>query len=141
MDLHSPSAEERHREYERFLERRARRYRTGRAIVATIAALNVLAALVSAVTDLHIRAVILLIVQFVLSFALLIGVAWVRYLFVIGAGLNAAALIGLLPEYGSELTGGTTVLLLAEFAVFAASALLLLFHSGVKEFLYKQKNG
>jgi len=135
---------EREREYEKFAERQERQFRLGKAIVFTIASLNILFTLLSAFLNFNFFSVI---IQIALSIALYMGVAWVRYLFAIGAVLGIFFGIALLVELAGLASSGAAVpawifILNGVMILFAgASSLLLLFNSAVSEFLYAQKNG
>lgn len=136
----SVTKEEREQEYERYLERQQRQFKLGRIIVYTIAILNIVAALISAVVDVNIFS---LIIQLALSIALIAGVSWVRYLFVVGAGLSTLfTFIHLLEGLNeSYMTGGLAAVLLLQIAYSIASCILLLRSNAVSDFLYAQKNG
>ncbi len=132
------SKAEREQEYNRFVEKQARQYKTGRAIVFSIAGINMLIALLAFIYNLN---VLNLIVQLTLSICLALGVSWVRYLFIIGAGL-AVLVYGMVVFValgeGLLLIGILSLL----YVAYAVAVTILLFRSeAVSEFLYKQKNG
>lgn len=130
--------EDRTRAYEQFMERQQRRYRLGKAIVFTIAALNVVFSLISAVLELRLFS---LLIQIALSVALFMGVTWVRYLFVFGAALQIFLALNLLLHAGAALPAGWIAVIVVQMIVAGVSGALLLFSSAVSDFLYTQKNG
>lgn len=135
------TAEEREQELLRFAKKQEKMYATGRTIVITIAAINILSVIVSQFIRFNFFS---LISQIILSIMLVAGVSWVRYLFAAGAGLNVFLLLYLMSNLaGSGVLGGGTVLviILLQIAFSAASAILLFTSKSVSEFLYAQKNG
>jgi len=130
--------EDRARAYEKFMERERKRYRLGQAIVFTIAALNVVFSLISAVLELRLFS---LLIQIALSVALFMGVTWVRYLFVFGAALQIFLGLNLLANAGVMLSAGWTAFIVLQMIIAGVSGALLLFSSAVSDFLYTQKNG
>ena len=125
---------------QKFKQNQASMQNMGRRIVFVIAAANAIFSFFSFFQNWNI---ISLIVQVVLSVALFCGVAWVRYLFIIGSVLGVVVTIAVLPEImtDSRVPAGLIILLAANVAFAIASAVLLLANKGVREFLYSQKNG
>lgn len=135
----SETKEEREREYENYLKRQKRQFATGKIIVFTIAGLNVANAIISAFVDFNF---ISLIIQVAISIALVAGVTWIRYLFVIGAALSVFSNLMFLVGWDSSyMTGGLAILIVIQIAYAAAACLLLLKSNAVSDFLYAQKNG
>ncbi|RKP46739.1 MerR family transcriptional regulator [Cohnella endophytica] len=131
------SKEEREEEYERYLKRQERRYKVGKGIVFAIAAINVAAAIFSAVINL---ALFSLIVQIAISIALFAGVTWVRYVFIFGAALSTLSGFSLLMQWGEySLPSAVAVLIVGMMVYSVVSCVLLLRSEAVKEFLYTQK--
>ncbi len=135
------SKEEKEAGYQEFLSYQERQYKVGKGIVYTLAVLNVLASAGSMVLDFSFRTLFSFVVQIILSVALCWGVGWVRWLFVAGAGLSAAAMLGLLcqPEFWQIGSAFLTVYVLVSLAFSIITALLLIFSKAVREFLYAQK--
>ncbi|QMV41221.1 helix-turn-helix domain-containing protein [Cohnella cholangitidis] len=136
----SETKEEREREYERYLKRQKRQYAMGKAIVFTIAGINVVSTILSSFVQFNLFA---LIIQVALSIALVAGVTWIRYLFAVGAALSVLSHFYVLTGgYDSNLmTAGLAVLIIVQIAYSIAACLLLLINNAVKDFLYAQKNG
>jgi len=132
--------EDREREYELYLKRQGRNFATGRIIVYAIAGFNAVGALASAFLAFNF---IVLIVQIALSIALVAGVSWIRYLFAVGAALNALrALLGLfLGLSEGVMTPAFGIVSVFVLAYSVAACILLLRSQAVSDFLYKQKNG
>lgn len=134
--------EDRQELYDRHVRAQERLYARGRAIVWTIAVLNVLGGLLSFFTQWN---VIALAVQIVLSVALVRGVSWVRYLFAVGAALSSLWMLGaLLGGVSAETTVGRVwlTLLIGLYLGYSVASCVCLFASkAVSEFLYAQKNG
>lgn len=131
--------EDREREFEQFEVRQQRQYRLGQIIVYSIASIHVISTIVSAFISFNF---ISFIIQFVLVIALFAGVTWVRYLFAVGAVLSILMGCTLLASgYVSQLSTGFVWILVIQMFYSAGASVLLLAHSGVKEFLYEQKNG
>ncbi|MCX7708682.1 MAG: hypothetical protein N2484_02415 [Clostridia bacterium] len=123
-----------------FEQRQARQFKFGKAIVFTIAAVNILSALVSAFYNFNL---ISMIIQIVLSVALFAGISWVRYLFAGGAALSTMIIIYALTSVGfdSGLSVAEIVIVLACLVYSVASCIVLFASKSVSEFLYSQKNG
>ncbi len=134
----SETKEEREQEYNRYLARQERQYTMGRAIVFSIASINVIFAILSAFTDFRFFS---LIIQVAMSIALFAGVTWVRYLFVIGSALSILLSFMVIAGYAAEMPWGVLLLTVIQMGFSAGSAILLLRSNAVSDFLYSQKNG
>lgn len=134
----SETKEEREREYERYLKRQARQYTAGKVIVFTIAVLNIVNAIFSAFLDFNFIAFI---IQVIISIALVAGVTWVRYLFVVGSVLSILFNFMLLAGWDESYTSGIAILIAVQMVYAITSCLLLIKSNAVSEFLYSQKNG
>lgn len=145
----SESREEKDAEYVAYQEREASRYLWGQRIVITIAVVNVIMSILSAfVGQFNFFSFVW---QLVCSGLLVMGYGWVRYLFITGGFISAFMYIvlfwQLLGYHPDGLAAGfaeVPLLFIFAFLVFlnsAVSASLLLFHKGVHDFLYAQKNG
>ncbi|XEC95565.1 hypothetical protein AB6A23_03045 [Paenibacillus tarimensis] len=133
------SKEERERGYQQFQRRQERQYKIGKAIVFTIASIQIISAVISAFFEFRF---LVLLIQVGLGIALFAGVAWVRYVFVCFGAVNLLlGFILLLGGYASEMTVGQIWLVVTLMVYAALASILLLKNSGVKEFLYSQKNG
>ncbi|MHA7965746.1 MerR family transcriptional regulator [Paenibacillus sp. CAU 1782] len=132
------SKEEREQEYNRFVEKQARQYTRGRAIVFAIAGINVLLTFFAFFYNLNI---INLIIQVVFSICLALGIRWVRYLFIAGAGISVLRFVAPLFWAFSEGLLLIAFLIVLYIAYAIASCLLLIRSEAVSEFLYTQKNG
>lgn len=121
-------------------------YTRGKTIVFTIALLNVVSAVISSVIDFSL---LQLAVQIALSIALFRGVSWVKYFFIIGAGLSCCISVSLLLKnetyWIASLNQTIGILLIAYLVLnlcYSIIVAILLFKSrAVSEFLYAQKNG
>lgn len=135
----SETKEDREREFERFEVRQQQQYRIGHIIVYSIASIHMISTIVSAFISFNF---ISFIIQLVLVIALFAGVTWVRYIFVVGAVLSIFIGFTIFASgYGSEMPSGLVWFLVVQMVYSAGASVLLLAHSGVKEFLYAQKNG
>jgi DNA-binding transcriptional MerR regulator len=145
FDPEEPDKEE---TYQRFLDRQQRLYERGRVLVWLIAGINVALTLVSCFLGAG-RGWLSVIIQTILSIALAMGVRWVQYLFIVGAGLGAAVGIWTIASLAVE---GELTLLLADqpFLIFLlifqlieaiSAGWILLKSESVREFLYRQRNG
>lgn len=114
--------------------------RRGRMIVYTVAALNLIFAVISAFYRFNILA---LAVQLALSAALALGVGWVRWLFAADAVADAAVIFYVmfaktdffaLPWYGM-------LCVAALIAFYLAAGVTLFFSKSVSEFLYEKRFG
>ncbi len=143
------SREQKDAEYASYEKRQANRYLWGKRIVIGIVAVNIIFSLIS---NLFINInIVTLILDIVFSIMLLRGIGWVRYLYIASDIINIFAYITLLAtlftEYFTELGALSTqqpLLLLYAGLIFIKAitgSLLLIFHKGVHEFLYAQKNG
>lgn len=143
------SKEEKEAAYAAYQEREAVRYLWGQRIVVTIAVINVILTVVSAfVGQFNLLSFVW---QLVCSALLVMGYGWVRYLFIAGGMISSLAYLALLLQllryHPDGLAAGfAEVPLLFVFVALVliesvASALLLLLHRGVHDFLYAQKNG
>ena len=115
-----------------------RRYQTGKVIVWVIAMINIVGSIVNFV--LMLTGFFNLLVQIAFSIALICGVAWVRYLFAIGAAIGAVVV---LITIGYVMQGhmGLAIFLLAYGAYSVICSILLFANKSVSEFLYGQRNG
>ena len=130
--------EQKEKVIENYRNKKSRQFNIGRIIVITIAAINVIMSFVSFFIQ---HNFISLIIQIALSIALIMGVAWVRYLYAIGAGLSILITINLL---GSAIDGSPIwliIFLILELIYSIVSCILLFGNKCVSEFLYSQKNG
>jgi hypothetical protein len=131
--------EDRERALEQYQRRQERQYLIGKIIVYTIATIHIISTLISAIIDFSLFSFV---IQLALGIALFAGVTWVRYLFVLGAGLSIFIGLALVSEgYLSEVSPGFIGLFAVQMIYPIIASVLLLAHSGVKEFLYSQKNG
>ncbi len=121
-----------------FEAKQSKRYALGKLIVLTIAILNILFAVLSAVVNFNIFT---LLIQIALSIALFAGVVWVRYLFAIGSALGALLSFYLLMVQIGDRPAWITVFLVIYMAFHITCCILLLSNKCVKDFLYAQKNG
>jgi hypothetical protein len=120
----------------RFEAGQKKKYRTGMAIVVTIASINIILSLISFLVNFNI---VSLIIQVSLSVALFCGVTWVRYLFAIIDVFYVFALLVLLREFGYapiELIIISVTLLL----YYTISCIVLFASKSVSEFLYSKSN-
>ncbi len=118
--------------------------RIGQIIVTVMAVLNLISPIFNMITDFSLLSVIALVIAAAFSAGLLSGIPWVRYLFALGAALNAFYYFYLLLGGGIELTADHILLILLfilQLVYSVTACLLLLFSKAVKEFLYRQKNG
>jgi len=131
-----------HREKEQafidFENRQKKRVVLGKMIVMLIASLNVMLAIMSAIANFNLFA---LIIQIALSLALFFGVTWVRYLFAVGAALGSMLNLYLLMVVISEPPVWIIIFLISNIVFNIASCILLFANKCVSEFLYAQKNG
>lgn len=135
------SEAEREAEYRQFRERQQRQQKIGYMIILIIALGNVVASLVSLFANFNGGSLIGLILQIIFSIALFNGVAWVRYLFAIGAALQTFILIVAFSQGIATLHIAVSILLLLYLGFSAATCILLLRSTAVSEFLYGQRNG
>ncbi len=117
-----------------------RLYKQGKIIVSVIAISNIIGAVVSAFVNFNL---LLLIVQIILTIALICGVSWVRYLFAVSAGLNSFLSLSLLFGYlDFQAVNPAVVTYIVLLLVYSIASCVVLFASkAVSEFLYTQKNG
>lgn len=115
-------------------------YKAGKAIVLTIAAVNIIGTLATAVVKFNFFTVI---IQIALSIALFCGVSWVRYLFAAGAALSVFITFAVLTggTIGAGVPVYTVVITVAYLAYSIASCIVLFASKSVSWFLYSQKNG
>ncbi len=131
--------ETREKEFKLYQEKEEKRYRTGQAIVITIAVTHVITTLCTSFINFNL---LTLIVQIALSIALVAGVSWIRYLFVIGSILSILYVVYFLfGGYASLLSMPIRIFVIFQMLFALASAVLLLKSRCVSEFLYAQKNG
>lgn len=135
------SEEEREAELRQFRKRQQRQQKIGYMIILVIALGNVVASLVSLFANFNGGSLIGLILQIIFSIALFNGVAWVRYLFAIGAALQTFILIVAFSQGIATLHIAVSILLLLYLGFSAATCILLLRSTAVSEFLYGQRNG
>lgn len=134
------TAKEKEKALKEFELKQERQYKAGRAIVFTIAAVNIVGSLATAFGKFNLFS---LIIQIALSIALLYGVSWVRYLFAIGAGLSVFIILAVLSGggMGANVPVYTVVITLAYLAYSIISSIVLFASKSVSWFLYSQKNG
>lgn len=133
------SRQEKERVIKEIEQQQKNMYRNGKIIVFIIATMNILASIMAFIFTYSLTVII----QVPLSMALYGGVAWVRYLFAVGATIGAIqALSILLGGYMGSDTPGLLILFFVFYLVYeVASAIMLLTNKSVSEFLYAQKNG
>jgi len=120
-------------------KQQARRYLRGKIIVYVIAIVNALGAVVSVFTNFNFFP---LIIQFVLSIALLGGFSWARYFFAVRAGISAFLTLPAISKAVELSLQPSVVAYLIVMLVFSIASSVVLFASkAVSEFLYVQKNG
>lgn len=129
---------DREREYDLFLKRQARQFKRGKYMVIAIAAIHILTTLLAFLANGNFFS---LIVQIVLAVCLFLGVSWVRYLFAVGAALNAFFGIQVVLAAASYNEGFIAVIGLIQIAYSIAACILLFRSEAISEFLYTQKNG
>lgn len=117
-----------------------RSYVIGKSIIITIAIVNALACIASSFVEFNLFTII---IQLVLSVALVCGFTWVRYLYASGSALGALMLLYLLfgADGISSLPAFGIIILVAYLAFSIASSVVLFVSKGVSDFLYVQKNG
>jgi hypothetical protein len=123
---------------EQFQAAQERMYHTGKAIVFTIATLNIILSVISFFTDFDF---ISLIVQIALSIALYRGVRWVKYLFAAGSVISVILILYAFTSGNFDMPNvliGFLIFCLI-FSVF--SAIFLFVSKSVSAFLYAQRNG
>lgn len=114
-----------------------KQYKSGEIIVTTIAIFHIILGIISFFIDFNIIA---LFVRIFKSIALYMGVSWVRYLFVIGAGLSVIlSLVVIFPTI-SGFPMWAIIFNIVNLVYNIASCILLFANKGVSEFLYAQKN-
>ena len=128
-----------------FQKRQNIRIRIGKTIVIIIAAVNFIWSIINAFTGQNpLLAIFTVVVQLILSIALIMGVGWIRYLFAIVAGLSVISGLASFINPNSALmlsdpTALAIVFVLLSIAFNIASCILLFFNKCVSEFLYAQK--
>lgn len=131
-------------ELEDFEERQRRSYERGKRLVYLIAGLNLLSDIVSIFLS-HDFNLFNLIIHSALSIALIYGVTWVRYLYVVSGILTVWFTLMALPELVSLMQfsadSGFYLLMLLLIAGYAlVMVLILLFNKNVKEYMYRKKS-
>lgn len=123
-----------------FEQRQEKRYKTGKAIVFTIAAVNIIGSIATSFGKFNLFS---LLIQIALSIALFCGVSWVRYLFAAGAALSVFSMFYLLTAAaaGANIPVLAIVFIVAYMAYGIASSIVLFASKSVSWFLYGQKNG
>ena len=120
-------------------KQQARLYLRGKIIVYVIAIVNALGAVVSVFTNFNFFS---LIIQLVLSIALLGGFSWARYFFAVRAGISAFLTLPAISEAVElSLQFGVVAYLIVMLVFSIASSVVLFASKAVSEFLYVQKNG
>ncbi len=120
-------------------KQQARLYLRGKIIVYVIAIVNALGAVVSVFTNFNFFS---LIIQLVLSIALLGGFSWARYFFAVRAGISAFLTLPAISEAVElSLQPGVVAYLIVMLVFSIASSVVLFASKAVSEFLYVQKNG
>jgi hypothetical protein len=123
-----------------FEQRQEKRYKTGKAIVFTIATVNILGTVATSFGKFNLFS---LLIQIALSIALFCGVSWVRYFFAAGAALSVFSMLYLLAglSSGANIPVLIIVFIVAYMAYGIASSIVLFASKSVSWFLYGQKNG
>ncbi|MDE6220931.1 MAG: hypothetical protein K2G51_10990 [Lachnospiraceae bacterium] len=131
-------------ELEEFEESQRRSYESGKRLVYLIAGLNLLLDIVSIFIS-HDFKLFNFIIHCALSIALIYGVTWVRYLYIVSGILTIWVTLIALPELVSlvQVSAGSgfyllMLLLTAGYAL--AMVIILLFNKNVKEYLYRKKS-
>ena len=129
--------EQKEQMFKEFETKQAKRLRTGKIIVNTIASVNIV------MTIFHSTLISFnlfqLISQIVLSFALMFGVAWVRYLFAVGAALGAMLILYIL-TVGAYFLSPALIIFSIVVAAYGIICSVLLFTSKcVSEYMYAVK--
>lgn len=135
--------EEKQRMIEEHAQKQKRLYTHGKIIVTVIAMVNIVGTIAASFLSFNLFQ---LIIQIVLSIALLMGVSWVRYLFAVGAALSCFLSFYLLLATDYSLMSASGKALLISYLIFTLcysiiSCILLFTSKSVSEFLYAQKNG
>ncbi|MDE7418419.1 MAG: hypothetical protein K2N44_19295 [Lachnospiraceae bacterium] len=131
-------------ELDEFDERQERSYERGRKLVYLIAGINILSDIVLIFISQEFQ-FIKFVIHVALSVALIYGVTWVRYLYIVSGILTILVTIMALPELVSLIrlsaVSGIYVLVLVLTACYAvAMVVILLFSNGVKEYMYRKKS-
>ena len=128
--------EEQDEKLEEFEEVQQRRYSIGKAIVYTIVGIN----LISVFSSYFILkgSFFKMLVQIGLNIALLFGVSWVRYLYIVSGILSAILLfISFFVTLGMGI-GSWIWIVVFEFALVVVETILLLSNKSVKEYMYQR---
>ncbi|MCL6457873.1 MAG: MerR family transcriptional regulator [Gorillibacterium sp.] len=134
------SKEEREQQYQQYLKRQKGQFTRGKVIVFSLAAINMMSALISAVYDFHFLSLAL---NIIFSIALFFGVTWIRYFFALAATYGVFSSVVLILGHANELnlTTGLILLILLQMIYGVVSSVLLFRSQAISEFMYAQKNG
>ena len=111
--------------------------RTGKIIVIVIASVNIIMTIITFIGNFNLFS---LIIQIVLSIALLSGVAWVRYLFAVSAAMGTIILLYILTSGEVYLTTPFVIISLVAAAYTVICSILLFTSKCVSEYMYAVKH-
>lgn len=132
------SKEEKEEGYQKYLKAQERRYRIGKWLVFAIAIYNLGGAVYNLVVSFSGGRILGLILNAVVSIALMLGYAWARWVFVGSLGLSIIVWFSLLTEAG--LPSWLIIWSLVQLAISIGSAVLLFANKCVSEFFYTSQN-
>ncbi len=136
--------EEMQKDWGTFEEKQIRMYERGKKLVYLIGGVNIVDSVISFFMNYHL---ISLCINIALAIALVCGVTWVRYFYVVTGIINVSVLVLALfqVDYSSLNILGLEWFQVLYFVVsivyLVAVPIILLRSKSVEEFLYRQKNG
>ena len=136
--------EETQKDWGAFEEKQTRMYEKGKKLVYLIGGVNILFSVLSFLMNFNL---ISLCINVALAIALVCGVTWVRYFYVVTGAINVLILVVVLfqVDYSnlhiSGLAWFRVLYLVVSIVYLVATPIILLRSKSVEEFLYRQKNG
>lgn len=138
----SESAEDKEEAFKQYQKRQQKLYNKGQYIVVTIAIINILISVFSPiVSGFTIGSIFSIIFDVILSACLIMGVVWVKWLFIITSAFASFVQFMLLYSAMKGYVGTPLLIVCIISLVYRLTCAILLFaNKGVEEYLYSQKH-
>lgn len=136
--------EEKQEDWESFEEKQTRLYERGRKLVYLIAGVNIVCTVISFFMDYNL---ISFCINIALAIALMCGVTWVRYFYVVTGAINVLLLVMILfqADYSNASISGlpwlSVLYSVVSIGYLVAVPVVLLKSKSVEEFMYRRRNG
>ena len=139
----SETPESKQEAFEQYQRRQQKLYNRGQAIVIAIALINIVISIISPiVSGFTIGSIFSIVIDVILSVCLIMGVVWVKWLFIITSAIASFVQFLLLYSFINDSSLGVPLFIVCiiSLAYRLTCAILLFSNKGVEEYLYSQKH-